>query len=165
MKFYLWGEINEQSTLDFFRFMDAADAGKSRRARHEIVVHSDGGCMESMMAIYDRFMERNRPNFTIRAVGKAYSAAAMLIGLLPCQRVATPNSLFMLHQGSYGMEDDYINQQESMAKFTRRVFDSISDRLAERIGKPSKQVRRDIENTFWMTAQDAVDYGLIDRIE
>jgi ATP-dependent Clp protease protease subunit len=115
------------------------------------------------MAIYDS-MQYVKPDVATICVGMGMSAAAtVLAGGAPGKRMALPNAKMMIHQGAAGFRgtpaDIEIHAQEVLA-MTRRM----AEILAKHTGQPFEQVMTDIDRDRFMTADEAVGYGLIDKL-
>ena len=115
------------------------------------------------MAIYDT-MQYVKPDVATICVGMGMSAAAMILaGGAPGKRMALPNAKVMIHQGSAGFRgtpaDIEIHAQEVLA-MTRRM----AEILARHTGQPFEQVMADIDRDRFMTPDEALDYGLIDKL-
>lgn len=128
-----------------------------------LYINSPGGMAYAGMAIYD-VIQHVRPEISTICVGMGMSAAAMVLcGGAPGKRLALPSAKVMIHQGSAGTQgaprDMEIHLREVLA-MTRRMAQVI----AYHSGRPLEQVERDIDRDFYMTASEALDYGLIDEI-
>jgi len=128
-----------------------------------LYINSPGGLAYGGMAIYD-VIQHVRPEVSTICVGMGMSAAAMILcGGAAGKRMALPSAKIMIHQGSAGTRgaprDMEIHLREVLAT-TKRMAQIISHHS----GKPLEQVERDIDRDFYMTAQEAKDYGLIDQI-
>jgi ATP-dependent Clp protease, protease subunit len=128
-----------------------------------LYINSPGGSAYAGMAIHDA-IQYVKPDVATVCVGMGMSAAAMIL----CsgahgKRFALPNAKVMIHQGSAGFRgaptDIEIHAREILAT-TRRMAEII----AHHSGKPLEQVLRDIDRDRFMTPEEAVEYGLIDRI-
>jgi ATP-dependent Clp protease protease subunit len=128
-----------------------------------LYINSPGGLSYAGMAIYHTMQHLTSEVSTV-CVGMGMSAAAMVLaGGAAGKRLATPNAKIMIHQGSAGTR----GAPRDMEVQLREVL-SITKRMAEIIayhsGRPLEQVERDIDRDFFMTAEEAKDYGLIDDI-
>jgi ATP-dependent Clp protease protease subunit len=128
-----------------------------------LYINSPGGMAYAGMAIYD-VMQHVQPEVSTLCVGMGMSAAAMVLcGGAPGKRLALPSAKIMIHQGSAGAQgaprDMEIHLREVLAT-TRRMVEIV----AHHSGKPVAEVERDIDRDFYMTAQEAKDYGLIDEV-
>ena len=129
-----------------------------------IYINSPGGSFTAMTAIYDtmRFL---KPDVETVCLGQAASAAAVLLAAgTPGKRRALPNSRILIHQpyteGTYGPSSDI----EIQANEILRMRDLLESMIAEHTGKSKEEVSADIERDKILTAQAAVEYGLIDSV-
>ena len=128
-----------------------------------LYINSPGGSVTAGLAIYDtiRFV---KPDVATYCVGQAASMGAVLLAAgTPGKRFALPHSRVMLHQpwgGITGQASEvYIQAQEIL-----RLKGKLNDILAECTGKELDQVERDTDREFFMTAEEAQDYGLVDKV-
>ena len=138
-------------------FLEAEDPDKDI----SLYVNSPGGSAYAGMAIYDT-MQYVRPDVATICVGMGMSAAAMILaGGAAGKRMALPNAKMMIHQGSAGFRgtpaDIEIHAQEVL---TRRM----AEILAQHTGQPFEQVMQDIDRDRFMTPEEALGYGLIDKL-
>ena len=129
-----------------------------------IYINSPGGSFTSLMAIYDTMMFI-RPDIQTVCMGQAASAAAVLLAAgTPGKRLALPNSRILIHQpyteGSYGQSSDI----EIQANEILRMRELLEKLIAEHSGKTPEEVNLDIERDKILTAEQAVEYGLIDAV-
>jgi len=128
-----------------------------------LYVNSPGGLAYAGMAIYD-VMQHVRCEVSTVCVGMGMSAAAMILcGGASGKRYAVPSAKIMIHQGSAGARgaprDMEIHLREVLAT-TRRMAEII----AHHSGRPIDEVERDIDRDYYMTADEAMAYGLIDEV-
>ena len=128
-----------------------------------LYINSPGGLGYAGMAIYD-VMQHVRPEVSTICVGMGMSAAAMILcGGAPGKRLALPSAKIMIHQGAAGARgaprDMEIQLREALAT-TRRMAEII----AHHSGKSVEEVERDIDRDFYMTAQEAKAYGIVDEV-
>jgi ATP-dependent Clp protease, protease subunit len=140
-------------------FLEAEDPDKDI----SLYINSPGGSAYAGMAIYDT-MRYVKPDVATICVGMGMSAAAMILaGGAAGKRMALPNAKMMIHQGSAGFRgtpaDIEIHAQEVLA-MTRRM----GEILAKHTGQPVEQVMQDIDRDRFMTPDEAVSYGLIDKL-
>ena len=140
-------------------FLEAEDPDKDI----SLYINSPGGSAYAGMAIYDT-MRYVKPDVATICVGMGMSAAAMILaGGAAGKRMALPNAKMMIHQGSAGFRgtpaDIEIHAQEVLA-MTRRM----GEILARHTGQPVEQVMQDIDRDRFMTPDEAVSYGLIDKL-
>jgi ATP-dependent Clp protease protease subunit len=128
-----------------------------------LYLNSPGGSVNAGLAIYDtmRFLTCDVNTYCI---GMAASMAAVLLSAgTRGKRFALPNSDIMIHQvsgGAHGAASDVERQVDYMFKLKRRII-SI---LAQHTGKPEEQVGMDSDRDYYMSAQEAKDYGLVDAV-
>ena len=127
-------------------------------------INSPGGSFTAMTAIYDT-MQYIRPEIQTVCLGQAASAASVLLaGGTPGKRLALPNSRILIHQpyteGTFGQTSDI----EIQANEILRMRELLERMIADSSGKDIDQVSRDIERDKILTAEQAVEYGLIDAV-
>jgi ATP-dependent Clp protease, protease subunit len=127
-------------------------------------INSPGGSLTALMAIYDT-MQYVRPDIQTVCMGQAASAAAVLLAAgTPGKRTALPNSRVIIHQpateGTFGQASD----MEIQAREIMRMRDQLERVLARHTGKELDVIRRDIERDKIFTAEEAVEYGLVDNV-
>lgn len=128
-----------------------------------LYINSPGGMAYAGMAIYD-VMQHVQPEVSTICVGMGMSAAAMILcGGASGKRMALPSAKIMIHQGSAGTRgaprDMEIHLREVLSTTKR-----MAQVLAHHSGRPLEQVERDIDRDYYMTAQEAMEYGLIDEV-
>lgn len=128
-----------------------------------VYINSPGGEVYAALAIYD-VMQHVRPEVSTCCVGMAMSAAAVLLAAgSPGRRRALPNSKVMIHQGSAGSRgapsDMEIQLREVLALSNR-----MTEILAFHTGQPAPKVRADMDRDYYLTAQEAMAYGLVDEV-
>ena len=141
-------------------FLESENADKDV----QLYINSPGGSVTSGLAIYDTMQFINSEVSTM-CIGQAASMGAFLLaGGAKGKRYCLPNSRVMIHQpsgGSQGQASD-IEIQAKEILFLRERMNSI---MAEHTGKTAGQLAKDTERDNFMTAKDALDYGLIDKIQ
>ncbi len=140
-------------------YLEAQDPDKDI----QFYINSPGGSVTSGMAIYDT-MQYIKPDVSTICIGMAASMGAFLLSSgAKGKRIALPNAEIMIHQpsgGSQGQCTDIQIQAEQILKIKKQL-NSI---LAENTGKSVAEIERDCERDHFMTAQEAMDYGLIDKV-
>ncbi len=128
-----------------------------------LYIHSPGGSITAGMAIYDT-MQYIRPDVSTICLGLAASMGAfLLLAGAPGKRYALPNAEVMLHQpwgGARGQASDIKIQADRILRDRERIHRIIS----ERTGQPLERVVRDTDRDFFLTAEQARKYGIIDRV-
>ena len=128
-----------------------------------LYINSPGGSITSLFAIYDA-MQHVRPDVSTVVVGLAASSAAVLLAAgAEGKRLAMPHSRVMLHQPHGGAEGTAADI-EIEARLIVQMREQINQILADHTGQPLEKVAEDTERDFWMTADEALEYGLVDRI-
>jgi len=132
----------------------------------DIYINSPGGSFTALTAIYDT-MRYVKPDIQTTCLGQAASAAAVLLAAgTKGKRLALPNSRILIHQpaisgeGTYGQSSDL----EIQAKEILRIRALMEHMIAENTGQTVEQVSRDVERDKYLTAQEAIAYGLIDEV-
>ena len=140
-------------------FLDAQDSTKDIY----LYINSPGGVVTSGMAIYDT-MNFIKADVQTIVIGMAASMASVLVSSgAKGKRFGLPHSTVMIHQpsgGAQGQQTEIQIAAEEILK-TRKMINGI---LAENSGQPIEQIERDTERDHYLTAQEAVDYGLLDGI-
>ena len=126
-------------------------------------INSPGGSVTAGMAIYDT-MQFVKCDVTTICIGMAASMGAFLLAAgTKGKRLALPHSEIMIHQPSGGAQGQ-CSDIKIRADLLLRTRDTLNRILAERTGKPVEVIERDTERDNFMTAEQALEYGLIDRI-
>jgi ATP-dependent Clp protease protease subunit len=126
-------------------------------------INSPGGSVYDGMAIYDTIQLVSCEVSTI-AVGLCASFGTVLLAAgEQGKRYALPNSTIMMHQPWSGMQGQ-ASDIEIHARETLRIQDRLRQIIADHTGQPYEQVARDSDRDFWMTAEQAAEYGLVDHV-
>lgn len=140
-------------------FLESEDPAKDIN----LYINSPGGSVSAGLAIYDT-MNYIKCDVSTICIGMAASMGAFLLAAgAPGKRFALPNSEIMIHQpsgGAQGQATD-ISIHANRILRTKKKLNQI---LAERTGQPLEVVERDTERDNFLTAQEALDYGLIDKV-
>jgi ATP-dependent Clp protease protease subunit len=128
-----------------------------------LYVNSPGGSITAGMAIYDT-MQFIKPDVSTICVGMAASMGAFLLtaGAIG-KRYALPNSEVMIHQPLGGAEVQ-ASDIEIRAKRILKLRDNLNKILAERSGQPLERIEKDTDRDYFMSAAEAAEYGLIDKV-
>jgi ATP-dependent Clp protease, protease subunit len=128
-----------------------------------IYINSPGGSIYSGLAIYDT-MRFVKPDIATMCVGVAMSMGSLLLaGGTKGKRAALANSRILIHQPSAGFEGQSTDI-EIHAREIIKMRGQIDEIYAEATGKPAEEVRKDMERDRFFTAEQAAEYGLIDRV-
>lgn len=140
-------------------FLEAEDPDKDIH----LYINSPGGSVSSGFAIYDT-MQYIKPNVSTICIGMAASMGAFLLAAgEKGKRFALPNSEIMIHQplgGTQGQATDIKIHAEHIIK-TRSIINRI---LSERTGQPLERIEKDTERDFFMSAEEAKTYGIVDSV-
>ena len=128
-----------------------------------LYVNSPGGQVSSGMAIYDT-MQYIKPDVQTICIGQAASMGALLLSAgAKGKRFALPHSRIMIHQPSGGFQGQHTDI-EIQAKEISRIREILDGVLARHSGQDAKKVRKDTERDHYMTGEEALSYGLIDKL-
>lgn len=159
---FLGEEVNEVTAslvVAQLLFLEAEDPDKDI----SFYINSPGGVVTAGLAIYDT-MQYIKPDVSTICIGMAASMGAFLLaGGAKGKRYALPNAEVMIHQpsgGARGQATDIHIHAENILR-TKKKLNQI---LAENTGKPVEDVERDTERDYFMTAEEAKAYGLIDDV-
>jgi ATP-dependent Clp protease protease subunit len=140
-------------------YLDNDDPGKPIK----IFINSPGGSADDGFAIYDMIRFVRSPVKIISAGLSASAATVIMLAAKKENRLALPNARIMIHQPSmrsFGAAEDLRRTAEQILKLRQR----INELYAQETGQPLDKVSVDTDRDFWMTAQEAVEYGLISRV-
>ncbi len=159
---FLTSEINDQTAslmVAQLLFLEAEDPEKDI----QIYINSPGGSITAGMAIYDT-MNHVKPDVATTCVGMAASMGAFLLAAgAKGKRVALPNAEVMLHQplgGTQGQAEDIRIHADRIIK----MREHMNQILSEKTGQPIERMRKDTDRDFFMTAKEAKEYGVIDKV-
>lgn len=140
-------------------YLEAEDPDKDI----QLYINSPGGSVTAGFAIYDT-MQYIKPDVSTICIGMAASMGAFLLAAgTKGKRFALPNSDIMIHQplgGAQGQAEDIRIHAERIIQ----MRDKINKILSERTGQPLEKIARDTDRDFFMTAQEAKEYGIIDEV-
>lgn len=141
-------------------FLEAEDPEKDV----SLYINSPGGVVTAGMAIYDT-MQFIRPDVATICIGQAASVAALLLSAgTHGKRFALPNSRVLIHQPTMGGLSGQATDIDIHAREILRVRAGLNEIMAKHTGQPLEKVERDVERDFWMNAQQAREYGIVDEI-
>jgi ATP-dependent Clp protease, protease subunit len=140
-------------------FLESEDAEKDI----SLYINSPGGVVTSGLAIYDTMRYLRAPVSTI-CIGQAASMGAVLLAAgATGKRYALPNSRIMIHQGSGGFRGNTPDVEIQMREMLH-LTDRLMHILSEHTGQEFDRVKKDAERDYFMSAEDAKAYGLIDEV-
>jgi ATP-dependent Clp protease protease subunit len=159
---FLVGEVNDQTAnlvVAQLLFLESENPDKDI----SFYINSPGGSVSAGMSIFDT-IQFIKPDVSTMCLGFAASMGAFLLAAgAKGKRFSLPNSKIMIHQvlgGAQGQATDI----EIHARDILRTKEQMNRILAERTGQPYDKVVRDTERDYFMTAQEALDYGLVDQV-
>ena len=159
---FLGEEVNDASAsivVAQLLFLEAEDPEKDIH----LYINSPGGSVTAGMAIYDT-MQYIKCDVSTVCIGMAASMGAFLLsGGAKGKRFALPNAEIMIHQPLGGAQGQ-ATEIEIAAKHILRTKEKLNKILAENTGKPYEQVCQDTERDNWLTAAEAQEYGLVDKV-
>ena len=130
----------------------------------QLYVNSPGGSITAGMAIYDTMQYVKNDVMTL-CVGQAASMAALLLAAgEPKKRLALPNSRILIHQPSMGGLSGQATDIDIHAREILRIRASLNEIMGKHTNQPIEKIERDVERDFWMSAQQAHEYGILDEI-
>jgi len=128
-----------------------------------LYINSPGGSVTAGLAILDT-MQHVKPDVSTICVGMAASMGAVLLGAgKKGKRFALPNSEILLHQVMGGVEGQ-ATEVEITARQILKIKDRLNQILAKSTGQPMSKIEKDTDRDYYLTAQEAKDYGLIDEV-
>ncbi|MBT2681214.1 ATP-dependent Clp endopeptidase proteolytic subunit ClpP [Bacillus sp. ISL-35] len=155
-------EINDQvanSVIAQLLFLEADNPDKDI----SIYINSPGGSTTAGFAIFDT-MEYIKPDISTICIGMAASFGAMLLlAGTKGKRFALPNSEIMIHQPLGGARGQ-ATEIEISAKRILKLRDHVNKLISERTGQPVEKIEKDTDRDYFMSAQEALEYGIIDKI-
>lgn len=129
----------------------------------DVYINSPGGSVIAGLAIYDT-MQIIKPDVATTCVGHAMSMAAVLLAAgAKGKRTALPNSRIMIHQGSAGFHGT-PSDIDIVAKEVLRYKSLLIELLAKHTGQPLEKIEKDIDRDFYMSPDEGLTYGLVDKI-
>ena len=159
---FLRGEVNEQMAnriVAQLLFLEMEDPD----AEISMYINSPGGSVTDGMAIYDT-MRYIKPKVRTVCLGMAASMGAfLLMAGEPGMRMALPNSEIMIHQPSGGAHGQATDVQLH-AQWLLRTKNKMNTLMSEMTGQPLEKIQQDVERDYFMTAKEALEYGIVDQI-
>lgn len=159
---FLVGPVNDQTAnlvIAQMLFLESENPDKDI----SLYINSPGGSVYAGMAIYDT-MQFIKPDVSTICVGMAASMGAFLLAAgAKGKRFALPNSRIMIHQPSGGSQGQ-ASDIEIQAREILYLRERLNGVLADRTGQPVERITRDTDRDNFMSAEDAVSYGIIDKI-
>ena len=159
---FLGEEVNDTTAslvVSQLLFLESEDSEKDI----SLYINSPGGSVTAGMAIYDT-MQYVKCDVSTMCMGMAASMGAFLLaGGAKGKRFALPNAEIMIHQPSGGAQGQ-ATEIEIAAEHILKTKKRLNTILSENTGQPYETIAKDTDRDNWLSAQEAVDYGLIDRV-
>ncbi|SJZ35762.1 ClpP family protease [Sediminibacterium ginsengisoli] len=161
---YLWGVVDDKSARDVVSKLLLLDADKPGE-EIKFYINSPGGVVTSGMVIYDTIQLIQSPVSTI-CMGLAASMGSILLSVgTKGKRYIYPHAEVMIHQPSLGGYFQATSADiEIQAEQIRKTKDLGAKILADNCGKTIEQVMKDFDRDYWMDANEAVAYGIVDQV-
>ena len=159
---FLGEEVNDTTAsliVSQLLFLEAKDPDKDI----QLYINSPGGSVTAGMAIYDT-MQYIKCDVSTICVGMAASMGAFLLSSgARGKRIALPNSEVMIHQPAAGTKGKVTDMEIDVEHFLK-IKQRLNRILAENTGKTPEQIKADSERDNWMSADEAKEYGLVDKV-
>ncbi len=140
-------------------FLEADDPDKDIY----LYINSPGGSVTAALAIYDT-MQYIKPDVVTICMGQAASAGALLLAAgEDGKRYGLPYARVMIHQPAGGVQGK-ATEAEVHIKELMRIKDLLNDILSDHTGQPVEKISEDVEKDYFMTSEQAVEYGIIDKV-
>nr|WP_319475232.1 ATP-dependent Clp protease proteolytic subunit [uncultured Sphaerochaeta sp.] len=157
----LSGEIDKESAESVIKQMLILEGESDEPIK--IFINSPGGDVDAGYAIFDMARFITAP-VTMVGMGLVASAAALVLLAVPKeQRIALPNSTYLIHQPMSGMKG-VATDIEIHAQHLEKLREKLDKLIAQETGKSLEEVRSDTERDHWLSADEAQSYGLVSRI-
>lgn len=141
-------------------FLESADKDKDIY----MYINSPGGRITAMFSIYDT-MQYIKPDVCTIAYGEACSAGSFILaGGTPGKRFALPNAQIMLHELSGGHQGKFHDMKNSF-EHTEKLYDKMANYYVDFTGQKKTKIKNDMKRDFYMSAEEAKIYGVIDAIQ
>ena len=159
---FLGEEVNDTTAslvVAQLLYLEAQDPDKDI----QMYINSPGGSVTAGMAIYDT-MQYIKCDVSTICIGMAASMGAFLLSSgTKGKRIALPNAEIMIHQPSAGTQGKVTDMEIDVEHFLK-IKQRLNKILSENTGKPVEQVKTDSERDHWMIAEEAREYGLVDKV-
>lgn len=160
---FLWGVVDDKSmekAINQVLLLDALDSGKEI----DLYISSPGGSVTAGLSLLDIMKLIKSPVNTI-CMGLAASMGSMLLSQgVKGKRKIFPNGRVMIHQPSIGGIQGQAIELEITAKQIIKTRQTLAAILSENCGQPVEKILKDFDRDYWMDAQEAKDYGIVDEI-
>lgn len=158
----LSGEINKDLAEKIVRQLLVLESDDSQKTIY-MYIDSPGGDVDAGFAIFDMIRFIKAPVVLVGMGLIASAAALILLAVDKKNRVALPNSRYLIHQPSSGMKG-VATDIEIHAKEMEKTKAILNQIIADQTGKSVEQVAKDTERDYWLDAKEAIEYGLVSKI-
>jgi len=159
---FLGSQIDDELVNQIIAVMLFSDAEEPSKPMY-MYVNSPGGSVVSGLALYDTMQHISSPVATVN-IGMAASMGSFILGAGERgKRIALPHSRVMLHQpmgGTQGQAEDI----RIMAEQVLKIKNTLVDAYGEMTGQTRERILKDLDRDLWMSAEEAVEYGIVDKI-
>jgi len=160
---FLGQEVNDAVANGLVAQMLYLDSDDSSKPIY-LYINSPGGSVTAGLAIYDTIQYVKSDVVTI-CVGLAASMGAFLLAAgTKCKRLALPHSRIMIHQPLGGTSQRQASDIEIEAREILRLKDQLNQQMADMTGQSLEKITKDTDRDYFLSAQEAKEYGLIDRV-
>uniref|UniRef100_A0A7V4G7M6 ATP-dependent Clp protease proteolytic subunit n=1 Tax=Desulfobacca acetoxidans TaxID=60893 RepID=A0A7V4G7M6_9BACT len=158
---FLFGPIDQDTARDIIPRLLVMNSLGTEPIK--LFINSPGGESAAGLAIYDTMRFIQAPVYTI-CIGQAASMATWLLAAgAKGNRVASENAQIMIHQGRTLMGGTYADLKISMEEFDR-IHQRMINILSRHTGKDTSEIAKSIDRDYWMTPQEALEFGIIDKV-
>lgn len=159
---FLSGEVNTQMSdliVAQLLFLEAEDPTKDI----QLYINSPGGEVSAGFAIYDT-MQYIKPDVSTICIGMAASMGAFILSSgAKGKRIALPNAEVMIHQPSGGAQGQASDIQINAEKILK-IRHKLNEILSKNTSQPLEKIEKDTDRDYWLSAKEAVEYGIIDKV-
>ncbi|MFJ4341015.1 ATP-dependent Clp protease proteolytic subunit [Streptomyces sp. NPDC088915] len=160
---FLGSEIDDTSASDVMAQLLCLESADPDRDI-SIYINSPGGSITSLLAIYDT-MQFVKPDIQTVCIGQATSAASVVLAAgTKGKRIALPNSRVLMHQPASPGQQGQVSDLEIQWLEIERIRDRIETIMVQHTGRDRERIREDLERDKILTAQDALEYGIVDQV-
>ena len=157
----LSGEVNKALAEKIVRQLLVMEADSDEPIR--IYINSPGGDVDAGYAIFDMIRFVKAPVYCIGMGLVASAGALILLAADKSRRIGLPNSHYLIHQPLSGIKG-VATDIEIHAQELEKTKAKINDLIAQETGKPLEQVAKDTDRDYWLSATEAMEYGLISKV-
>lgn len=159
---FIKGEFNQHmadAVVAQLLFLETSDSEKDIN----LYINSPGGEISAMFSIFDT-MTYIKPDICALAYGNACSAGSFILaGATKGKRFVLPNSQLMIHELSGGSQGKFNDMKVSF-KHTESLYDKMAKYYVDFTGQPLATIKKDMERDHYLTADEAIEYGLVDKV-